>query len=76
MARTVIDLDDDIVTEAMRLYGTKTKAAAVRAAMEEAVKYRLRQEFFDALDRGDVDLTHDSREAATGPAGKAERGAA
>lgn len=35
MARTVIDLDDEIVEQAMRVYGVKTKAAAVRAAMEE-----------------------------------------
>lgn len=31
MARTVIDLDEEIVEQAMRVYGVKTKAAAVRA---------------------------------------------
>ena len=41
MSRTVVDLDDGIVAEAMRLYGVTTKAAAVRAAMEDAVKRRL-----------------------------------
>lgn len=35
MARTVIDLDEEIVEQAMRVYGARTKAAAVRAAMEE-----------------------------------------
>jgi Arc/MetJ family transcription regulator len=54
MTRTVIDLDDDMVTEAMRIYGTKTKAKAVRLAMEDAVKRHLRQEFFDAMDAGDL----------------------
>lgn len=44
MARTVIDLDEDMVTEAMRIFGTKTKAKAVRLAMEDAVKRHLRQE--------------------------------
>jgi Arc/MetJ family transcription regulator len=61
VSRTVIDLDDEIVAAAMRLYGTKTKAAAVRAAMEEAVKRRLREEFFAAIDSGEIDLSHDSR---------------
>ncbi len=62
MSRTVIDLDDEMVEEAMRLYGVKTKAAAVRAAMEEAVKRRLRQEFVDSIKSGEIDLTYDSRE--------------
>ncbi|GAA4973270.1 hypothetical protein GCM10023205_44660 [Yinghuangia aomiensis] len=68
MSRTVIDLDDEIVAAAMRLYGTKTKAAAVRAAMEEAVKKRLRDEFFAAIDSGEIDLAHDARSAGTGAA--------
>ncbi|NUS57587.1 MAG: type II toxin-antitoxin system VapB family antitoxin, partial [Streptomycetaceae bacterium] len=37
-SRTALDLDDELVAAAMRLYGTRTKAAAVRAAMEDAVK--------------------------------------
>lgn len=61
MSRTVIDLDDEVVEQAMRLYGTKTKAAAVRAAMEDAVKRRLRAEFFEAIDTGEIDLSYDSR---------------
>ena len=61
MSRTVIDLDDEMVEEAMRLYSVKTKAAAVRAAMEEAVKRRLRQEFVDSIKSGEIDLAYDSR---------------
>ncbi|MES9554458.1 type II toxin-antitoxin system VapB family antitoxin [Streptomyces sp. NPDC007076] len=57
MARTVIDLDDDMVAEAMRIFGTKTKAKAVRLAMEDSVKRHLRQEFFDAMDAGDLDFS-------------------
>ena len=57
MARTVIDLDDEMVAEAMRIYGTKTKAKAVRMAMEDAVKRHLRQEFADAVKSGDLDLS-------------------
>ncbi|AEM85821.1 MULTISPECIES: type II toxin-antitoxin system VapB family antitoxin [Streptomyces] len=61
MSRTMIDLDDEMVEHAMRLYGVKTKAKAVRMAMEEAVKRRLRQEGIDAIKSGDLDLTYDSR---------------
>lgn len=57
MARTVIDLDEAMVTEAMRIFGTKTKAQAVRLAMEDAVKRHLRQEGFDAMDAGDFDFS-------------------
>ena len=57
MARTVIDLDERIVAEAMRIYGTKTKAKAVRMAMEEAVNRHLRQEFFDAMDSSEIDFS-------------------
>jgi Arc/MetJ family transcription regulator len=57
MARTVIDLDDEMVAEAMRIYGTKTKAKAVRMAMEDAVKRHLRQEFADAVKSGELDLS-------------------
>lgn len=56
VARTVIDLDEDMVAEAMRIFGTKTKAKAVRLAMEDAVKRHLRQEFFDAMDAGELDF--------------------
>ncbi|WP_405777195.1 type II toxin-antitoxin system VapB family antitoxin [Streptomyces sp. NBC_01538] len=52
-----MDLDDHMVAEAMRILGTKTKAKAVRLAMEDAVKRHLRQEFFDAMDSGEVDFS-------------------
>lgn len=57
MSRTVVDLDDEMVTEAMRIYGTKTKAKAVRMAMEDAVKSHLRQELANAIKSGDLDLS-------------------
>jgi Arc/MetJ family transcription regulator len=65
LSRTVIDLDDDTTEELMRLYNVKTKAAAVRRAMEETVKLHRRLEFMDAIDGGAVDLTYDARTAGT-----------
>lgn len=46
-----------MVAEAMRIFGTKTKAKAVRLAMEDAVKRHLRQEFFDGMDSGEFDFS-------------------
>ncbi|MFD3518029.1 type II toxin-antitoxin system VapB family antitoxin [Streptomyces sp. NPDC058657] len=56
MSRTMIDLDDEMVAQAKEIYGTKTKAAAVRAALEDAVKRRLRQQFIDAVKSGELDF--------------------
>lgn len=55
MTRTVIDLDDLVVADAMRLYGARTKAEAVRAAMADAVKLRLRQQFAELAKAGALD---------------------
>ena len=57
MSRTVIDLDDRIVAEAMRIYGTTIKAKAVRMAMEDAVKRHLRREFAEAVKSGELDFS-------------------
>jgi hypothetical protein len=40
----------------MRVFGTRTKARAVRLAMEDAVKRHLRQEGFDAMGADDLDF--------------------
>ncbi|WP_040906018.1 type II toxin-antitoxin system VapB family antitoxin [Streptomyces griseoflavus] len=57
MSRTVIDLDDEATAELMELYNVKSKAAAVRRAIDEAVKLRRRMAFMDAIDSGEIDLT-------------------
>jgi Arc/MetJ family transcription regulator len=57
MSRTVIDLDDQMVAEAMRIYGTTIKAKAVRLAMEDAVKRHLRREFAEAVRNGELDFS-------------------
>ncbi|WP_330252177.1 type II toxin-antitoxin system VapB family antitoxin [Nocardia sp. NBC_00565] len=42
MARTVIDLDDDALTEAARYLGTSTKRDTVNAALHEIIDRRRR----------------------------------
>jgi hypothetical protein len=54
MARTVIDLDEKTVAEVMEIFGTKVKAQAVRAALEDVVKRRRRQVGIDMLKSGEL----------------------
>jgi Arc/MetJ family transcription regulator len=45
MTRTNIDIDDELVAEAMRKYGLKTKKEAVDLALRRLVGSRLSPEF-------------------------------
>ncbi|AUY50241.1 type II toxin-antitoxin system VapB family antitoxin [Streptomyces sp. CB01881] len=64
MARTVIDLDDDLLAEAQRLFGTTTKVATVNAALLEAVKLARRIELADAIASGEFDLLDEPGKSA------------
>ncbi|MEU9792431.1 type II toxin-antitoxin system VapB family antitoxin [Streptomyces sparsogenes] len=58
MARTVIDVDDEMLAEAAEIFGTTTKVATVNAALEDAVKRRKRASFLNWLVQGGLlDLT-------------------
>ena len=58
MTRTVIDMDDEKLAAAAEIFGTKTKVATVNAALEDAIKRRKREQFFDWLGNGGLpDLT-------------------
>ncbi|MGW1145650.1 type II toxin-antitoxin system VapB family antitoxin [Streptomyces sp. NPDC002454] len=63
MARTVIDLDDELLAEAQRLFGTPTEVATVNAALWEAVKLARRMELADAIANGEFDLLGDEGRA-------------
>ena len=59
MARTNIDLDDELVSEVMRRYGLRTKREAVELALRRLVGPRLSPEFLADLEGigwdGDLD---------------------
>ncbi|GJF28143.1 hypothetical protein KNE206_08430 [Kitasatospora sp. NE20-6] len=58
MARTVIDVDDELLAEAAEIFGTTTKVATVNAALADAIKRRKRESFLDWLAEGGLpDLT-------------------
>ncbi len=69
MARTIIDVDDELLAEAATIFGTSTKRATVHAALQAAVNREKRRQFADWLKAGGMpDLT--------GPAGAANPDAA
>ncbi|MGW7315158.1 type II toxin-antitoxin system VapB family antitoxin [Streptomyces sp. NPDC054854] len=67
MARTVIDVNDELLAEAAKIFGTKTKVATVNAALEDAVNRRKREEFLNWLAEGGLpDLTGPVEQAVVG----------
>jgi Arc/MetJ family transcription regulator len=60
MARTTIDLDDELVAEVMRRYGVTTKTQAVDLALRRLVGLPLSREFLLGLEGigWDADLNH------------------
>lgn len=49
MSRTNIEIDDNLIAEAMRRYGLKTKREAVDLALTRLVGPRLTKEAMDSL---------------------------
>lgn len=43
MSRTVVDIDDEALAEAMKEYGTRTKVDAVNRALREVAERRARR---------------------------------
>lgn len=67
MSRTVIDLDDDLVSDVSMALGTHTKKETVNAALREVLEYRRRAlaltRLRESADEGafDLDLFQDKR---------------
>jgi Arc/MetJ family transcription regulator len=58
MSRTILDVDDELLADAAKIFGTTTKKATVNAALQAAVKREKRREFADWLKNGGLpDLT-------------------
>jgi Arc/MetJ family transcription regulator len=68
MARTNIDIDEDLVAEAMRRFGLRTKREAVDLALRRLVGPRLSPEFLESLEgmgwEGDLDEMRSSDPAS------------
>jgi Arc/MetJ family transcription regulator len=58
MSRTILDVDDELLADAAKIFGTTTKKATVNAALQAAVNRDKRREFADWLKNGGLpDLT-------------------
>jgi len=55
--RTTIDLDDDLVKEAMDLLGVKTKRAAIQRSLQEVIRRERRNRLKGRFGRLDLQLT-------------------
>ena len=58
MSRTILDVNDELLDAAAKIFGTTTKRATVNAALEAAVNREKRRAFADWLKQGGLpDLT-------------------
>jgi Arc/MetJ family transcription regulator len=58
MSRAILDVDDELLAEAAKIFGTTTKKATVNAALQAAVQRGKRREFAEWLKSGGLpDLT-------------------
>ena len=58
MSRTILDVDDQLLADAAKIFGTRTKSSTVNAALQAAVNREKRREFADWLKSGGLpDLT-------------------
>jgi len=56
--RTLIDIDDGILKEAMDIAGTRTKKETVQIALEELIKAKLRHKLKEMAGSGAVEMSH------------------
>ena len=56
MVRTSFDFDEGIVEEARKLSGAPSKKAAIEVALREYISMKRRQEFADAIMRGEFNI--------------------
>jgi len=55
--KTIIDIDENTLKEAMKISGTRTKKETVNKALEELVKAGLRRQLKEMAGSGAVDMS-------------------
>lgn len=63
VAKTMIDIDEDLLAYAAELLGTRTKRATVEAALRLATAKQARAREFAAIESGELDLSRVREEA-------------
>ena len=61
--RTNIDIDDDLVDEAMRVSGAKTKKDVVDLGLRALIKARTKRDLLDLVGQIDIDPGFDHKKA-------------
>lgn len=61
--RTNIELDDDLVAEAMKLSGAKTKKDLVHMALQEFIQRKKRKDLLDLVGKFEFDPNFDYKAA-------------
>lgn len=56
MSRTTLDIDDELLTTAMRVTGLKTKTEVIERALHVLVREQARQRLMESLGTYDLDL--------------------
>jgi len=67
---TNIDIDEDLIAQAMQVSGARTKREAVDRALREMVARARRPRFRDFFGVGDIDPNYDPKAAHPAEAGK------
>jgi hypothetical protein len=67
---TNIDIDDELVSEAMKVSGARTKREVVDRALREMVARAKRPRFRDFFGIGDIDPTYDPKASSPEEFGK------
>lgn len=61
VARISVEIEEEFLADVRAVFGAETDEEAVKAAVVDVAKRLRRQEFFDAIDTGEIDLTYDAR---------------
>jgi Arc/MetJ family transcription regulator len=59
MARTTLDLDEELIQETVRESGKNSKTAAIEEAMREFINARKRERLIEMIGSGAIDMTLD-----------------
>lgn len=58
--RTTLDIPEDLINEAMKITGAKTKSQVIKEALEEQIKKAKRQRLLNFKGKLDLDIDLDA----------------
>jgi Arc/MetJ family transcription regulator len=61
--RTTVDLDDQLMEEALSITHAGTKKAVIEQALRELVNAHKREQLIARIGSGDIDMTHEDLKA-------------